>query len=59
MTEAEEKTKKQAGPEPTDEEVMRATKGVLACGPDGCGGPLTMERRRRIYRIMKEAGTLD
>lgn len=51
--------KKQAGPEPTDEEVMRVTKGVIACGPDGCGGPMTMERRRGIYRIIMESGTMD
>jgi len=41
--------------QPTDLEVMRVTKNVLVSS----GGPMTVERRRNIYRIIKESGVLD
>ena len=39
--------------EPSDEEVMEATKRVFLFGKNGCGVPKSMEQRREIYRIMK------
>jgi len=55
MTIDEKNTQQPQEQQPTDLEVMRVTENVLVY----TDGPMTMERRRNIYRIIKESGVLD